>query len=99
MYKRIEYYYLPKKFRRKHDYCEFVITEIEKFIIDETFEELKKQTIKLPENSKITKDNKEHIFDLLRFNGLKTELEEIVRNQLLFSLIMFFWSKTVIVEF
>jgi len=88
MTKRIEYYYLPKKFRKKHDYCEFVITEIEKLVIEETFVELKTQTIKLPDNIKIEKNTQEHIFDILQANGLKTEHNQIVRTHLLLSLIM-----------
>lgn len=88
MTKRIEYYYLPKKFRKKHDYCELVITDIEKLVIDQTFEELKAQTIKLPDNLKIENNAQEHLFDILQANGLKTELNQVVRTHLLLSLIM-----------
>src|SRR5690625_4448552 len=88
MKKRIEYYYLPKKFRKKHDYCEFVITEIEKIVLEETFLELKTQTLKLPDNIKIEKDTQEHIFDILQANGLKAEHNQIVRTHLILSLIM-----------
>lgn len=88
MNKRTEYYYLPKRFRKKHDYCEFVIADIEKLVIDETFGELKIQTLKLPENLKIEKDTQEHIFDILQANGLIAEHNQIVRTHLLLSLIM-----------
>ncbi|MCJ0742817.1 hypothetical protein [Pedobacter montanisoli] len=88
MTKRIDYYYLPKKFRKKHDFCEFVINDIERLVIDETFVELKTQIINLPENLKIENDTQDHIFDILQANGLRVEHNQIIRTHLLLSLIM-----------
>lgn len=91
MVHRIDYYYLPKKFHKKHDYCEFVITQIEELVISEEFKSLKQQEIPLNElllarlNS-VDKDK--NILDFFEQNNLTDELNHVVRNSLLLSLIM-----------
>lgn len=74
---RIDYYYLPKKFHKKHDYCEFVINQIEELVISEKFKSLKQQEILLNElmlarlNS-VEKDK--NILDFFEQNNLIDEL-------------------------
>lgn len=89
MFRRTEYYNLPRKYRRKHDYCEFVINQIEELIVDEKFIELKAQEFKFPKEimRKIQSSN-DHIFDILKEFGLKDELDKVVRTHLVLSLIM-----------
>lgn len=89
MNKRIEYYYLPKKYHRTHDYCEFVIFQIEEFITQKKFDELRFQTIKYsPEIGEKLAAHKGHIFDFLEENELYEDLNKIVACNLLNSLIM-----------
>lgn len=89
MNKRIEYYYLPEKYHRIHDYCEFVVFQIEDFITKKTFDELRFQTIKYsPEVGKKLMAHKGHIFDFLEENKMYTELNKIVACNLLNSLII-----------
>lgn len=89
MNKRLDYYYLPKKYWKKHNYCEFVINQIEELIQDERFMELKIQKLNLSEdviNHLHLSD--QHLFDSLAELGLKNELTSVVRTHLVYSLIM-----------
>lgn len=89
MTKRIEYYYLPKKYWKKHNYCEFVINQIEELILDERFIELKVQTFEFSKDviDKINVSD-EHLFDRMSDLGFNNELTKVVRTQLILSLIM-----------
>jgi len=88
MIKRVEYYYLPKKYWKKHSYCEFVINQIEELIMDERFIELKVQTFEFSKDimDKINVSD-EHLFDRMSELGFTNELKKVVRTQLIFSLI------------
>jgi len=89
MFRRTEYYNLPRKYRRRHDYCEFVINQIEELIVDEKFIELKAQEFKFPkEVMEGIQSSNEHIFDIFKELGLKNELNKAVRTHLVLSLIM-----------
>ncbi|WP_312175150.1 hypothetical protein [Chryseobacterium sp.] len=89
MTKRVEYYYLPKKYWKKHSYCEFVISQIEELILDERFIELKVQTFEFSKDiiDKINVSD-EHLFDRMSELGFTNELTKVVRTQLILSLIM-----------
>ncbi|WP_374460656.1 hypothetical protein [Chryseobacterium taeanense] len=89
MIKRVEYYYLPKKYWKKHNYCEFVINQIEELILDDRFIELKVQKFEFSKEI-IDKINVpgEHLFDRMSALGFNNELTKIVRTQLVLSLIM-----------
>lgn len=89
MSERTEYYYLPKKYWKKHDYCEFVINQVEQLILDEKFIELKIQTIEFSKDLIDQIDVPEkHLFDRLSELGFERELTKVVRTQLVLSLIM-----------
>lgn len=89
MIKRSEYYYLPRKYWRKHDYCEFVINQIEELVLDEKFIELKVQKFDFPKEiiDQINVPEK-HLFDRLSDLGFEYELTKVIRTQLILSLIM-----------
>ncbi|BAP31062.1 hypothetical protein J2787_000803 [Chryseobacterium rhizosphaerae] len=89
MTKRVDYYYLPKKYWKKHNYCEFVINQIEELILDERFIELKIQTFEFSKDviNKIDVSDK-HLFDRLSELGFNNELTKVVRTHLILSLIM-----------
>ncbi|MFC4688329.1 hypothetical protein ACFO4P_15395 [Epilithonimonas pallida] len=86
---RTTYYSLPDKFRKSHDYCEFVINQIEELVLDDKFIQLKMQTFEFSEDVMSRIDvPEEHIFDRLSELGLIAELNKVVTNHLLLSLIM-----------
>jgi len=89
MTNRVEYYYLPKKYWKKHNYCEFVINQIEELILDDIFIELKVQTFEFSKDilDKINVSD-EHLFDRMSELGFTNELTKVVRTQLILSLIM-----------
>ncbi|WP_159476388.1 hypothetical protein [Chryseobacterium sp. 18068] len=89
MTNRVEYYYLPKKYWKKHNYCEFVINQIEELILDDIFIELKVQTFEFSKDilDKINVSDK-HLFDRMSELGFTNELTKVVRTQLILSLIM-----------
>lgn len=91
MNKRKYYYYLPKEYWKKHDYCEFLITQIEDLILNKVFKDLHTQTVKFPdEYSELVKsidEESNHLFDFLEEHKFTDELNHIVRNQLLLGLI------------
>lgn len=89
MINRVEHYYLPKKYWKKHNYCEFVINQIEELILDDIFIELKVQTFEFSKDilDKINVSD-EHLFDRMSELGFTNELTKVVRTQLILSLIM-----------
>lgn len=83
------YLYLPKKFHKKHDYCEFVVSQIEDLILSEKFIELKSNWFEFPpEFMKEIESTDKHIFDLLEKANYSGVIFHLVKNTLLNSLIM-----------
>ena len=91
MDKRKNYYYLPKEYWKKHDYCEFLIGQVEDLLLNKTFKDFQSLTIDFPdEYSELLKeiDNENnHLFDFLEEHNLIDELNHIVLNHLLRALI------------
>lgn len=82
------YYYLPKKYFKKHDYCVFVINQIEDLILNKKFKELSYQSFDFPpEFIDLINSSDKHILDLLEDNNYKVELMTIVRNQVILGLL------------
>lgn len=83
--KRFDFLYLPERFHKKHRLCEFLLYQIEDFITQDSFKELKIQRIEFDE--KIEFLDEEHIFDyLIRIN--KTDIHnEIIANHILCAII------------
>ncbi len=83
------YLYLPKEFHKKHDYCEFVVSQIEDLILNEEFIELKSNSFKFPPDvmKEFDEENK-NIFDILEKYNYNDILFHLVKNTLLNSLIM-----------
>lgn len=82
----IKYFYLPKKHWKKHDQCERLIIQLENFITDKLYIELRIQTLALPETPKL--NDKEHIFDFLLKNNMLQFHDKLVRNALINALII-----------
>lgn len=83
------YLYLPKEFYKKHDYCEFVVSQIENLILNEKFIELKSNSFEFPPEiiKEIESDDK-HIFNTLEKYEYFDIISHLVKNTLLNSLIM-----------
>ncbi|MFD1604118.1 hypothetical protein ACFSJW_08570 [Flavobacterium artemisiae] len=91
MKKRINYYYLPQEYWKKHDYCEFLINQVEDLLLNKVFKDLNTQTITFPdefmEALQDIDDEQNHIFDFLEKHKFNDELTHIVRCHLLSALI------------
>lgn len=81
-----EYYYLPKEFRKSHDQCFLLIRQIEEFITNNTYDRLRLFKISFTGRTRIRKN--EHIFDYLLRVNRKQEHDELIRNQVLNSIII-----------
>jgi len=82
---RFDFLHLPKEFHRQHKTCEFLLYQIEDFILNDTFKGLKVKTIKLDKEFELIDD--EHILDyLLRINK-SDEHNEIITSNILNAII------------
>lgn len=89
MKKRKHYYYLPTEYQKAHDYCEYVLFQIEELILNNTFVELEKQSLEFtPEFMKVLEKSDEHILDLLQQHQQEDAVFHIVKNTMLRSLII-----------
>jgi hypothetical protein len=80
-----DYLFLPAEFHQKHDVCMFLIGQIEEFIMDERYKELRQKTIQLEGDNFLPE---EHPFDYLLRVGKKDEHDSLVRNNIINSLLM-----------
>jgi hypothetical protein len=80
-----DYLFLPEEFHKKHDVCMFLIGQIEEFIIDERYQELRQKIIQLDGNNFF---QEEHPFDFLLRVGKKDVHDSIVRNNVVNSLLI-----------
>lgn len=83
---RTEYYYLPEIYHDKHDICEFMVYEIEKFITNESYKDLKVQNLDIPQSEFLSGD--EHILDLLLRTNRTDEHNKIVSKHIIYSTII-----------
>ncbi len=81
-----EFYYLPKIFWDKHKQCELFVRQIEEFIVNKTFNELRFQKFDLESEDDFKDD--EHIFDYLLRKEKFEEHDKFVRKSLVNALIM-----------
>ncbi|WP_430972125.1 hypothetical protein [Sunxiuqinia rutila] len=83
------YQYLPEEYHLKHDYCEFVVSQIEDLILNERFIELKSNSFEFPPDimKEIEKEDI-HILDILEKHNYSDVTFHIVKKALLNSLIM-----------
>jgi hypothetical protein len=89
MAKYFNYYYLPKKYHKSHDYCQFILTQIEELIVDKKFNKLREQKLKMnPQHLALLKTYEGTIMDFLEENGLIDELNHITQCNMLNALIM-----------
>lgn len=77
---------LPDKFHAKHDFCLGLINEIEKFVIEEEYSELKLQTINIEGRPLIDKD--EHILDYLLRIGERDIHDKYLTNYIIYGLLL-----------
>jgi hypothetical protein len=80
-----KYLYLPKKFWVKHDQCELMVNQIEEFLTDETYGELRVQKINLPTDALINDD--ENVLDYLIRIKKFNEYDRLIQNTLINALL------------
>lgn len=80
-----KYLYIPESFWIQHDQCELMINQIEEFITDETYDELRVQKINLPPETLINEE--ENVLDyLIRINKFE-ERDRLIQNTLINALL------------
>ena len=82
----IEYLYLPERFWRKHKQCELLVRQIEEFITNSVYDELRFQAIDLDSEEDIHED--EHFLDFLLRKGRVEEHDKFIKKSLVNALIM-----------
>ena len=78
---RFDFLHLPKQFHGQHKTCEFLLYQIEDFILKDTFKGLKVQTIQL--DKKLELLDGEHILDYLLRIDKSDEHNEIITSNIL----------------
>lgn len=81
-----EYLYLPKEFWKRHKQCESLVRQIEEFVMDSSYDELRFHVLDLSTEQHIKKD--EHIFDFLLRMNMVGEHDTLVKKSLVNALIM-----------
>lgn len=81
-----DYLYLPKKYWTKHKQCELFVKQIEDFITNDIYNELRYQKIDLDSKNDIQEG--EDIFDYLLRNKRIEEHDDLVRKSLVNGLLM-----------
>lgn len=81
-----EYLYLPERFWNKHKQCELFVRQIEEFIVNDTYNELRYQSFDLDSENDINKD--EHIFDYLLRKERFEEHDNFIRKSLVNGLLI-----------
>ena len=82
---RYDFIHLPQKFHKQHKNCEFLLYQIEDFVLNDTYKNLRVQTIKFEEQLKLL--DGEHIFDYLLRTNKHNEHNEIITSNILNALI------------
>jgi hypothetical protein len=78
---RFDFFYLPKKYHQSHQNCEFLLQQIEDFVLQKEYNALKVQTIRF--NKEPVLQENENILDYLDKIGMHEQHEAIIRNALL----------------
>ena len=82
-----KYLYLPKDFWAKHKLCEELVAYIEELIIKDDYQKLKFKAIDIESKDGLP-DKDEHILDFLERKGKLKERDELIRNQIIYGLII-----------
>ena len=79
--KRFDFLHLPKDFHGQHKTCEFLLYQIEDFIVNDKFKGLKVQTIQLDKELEL--ENGEHVLDYLLRIDKPDKHNEIITSHIL----------------
>lgn len=82
---RYDFIHLPKEFHKQHQHCEFLLYQIEDFVLKDTYKRLRVQTIKFEEELKLL--DGEHVLDYLLRTNKHNEHNEIITSNILNALI------------
>lgn len=78
---RYDFLHLPKEFHGQHKTCEFLLYQIEDFILKDSFKGLKVQTIQLDKELELA--DGEHILDYLLRTDKSVQHDEIITSHIL----------------
>ncbi|MCK9412122.1 MAG: hypothetical protein M0Q53_07455 [Prolixibacteraceae bacterium] len=81
-----EYLYLPKRFWKEHKQCELIVGQIEEFITNRAYDELRFQTINFNSAEDIKKG--EHFLDFLLRKGRVDEHDKFVKKSIVNALLI-----------
>lgn len=82
---RFDFLHLPNEFHRQHKTCEFLLYQIEDFILKDEFKSLKSQSVEL--DGELNLSEGENILDFLLRNGKSEQHKEILTSHILNALI------------
>jgi hypothetical protein len=82
---RFDFLHLPKEFHKQHKTCEFLLYQIEDFILKDTFKGLRVKTIQLEKELELL--DGEHILDYLLRAGKSNNHNEIITRNILNAII------------
>ncbi len=82
---RLDFIYLPEKFQRQHKSCEFLVYQIEDFVVKDDYKKLRIQNLQFTREPNFLEG--EHIFDYLHRSGEHDKHREILTSHILNALI------------
>lgn len=83
---RFDFLHLPEKYQKDHRICEFLLYQIEDFVLKDVYKALRVQEIKLNEGDVLPNDE-EHILDFLVRINKNDKHDEIITSNILNGLI------------
>ena len=83
---RFDFLHLPEQYQKDHRNCEFLLYQIEDFVIKDEYKGLRVQEIKLNKGDELPNDE-EHIFDFLVRTNKNDKHDEIITGNILNGLI------------
>lgn len=82
---RFDFLYLPDKFQHSHKSCEFLLYQIEDFVIKDEYRKLRVQSVQFTKKTDFLEG--EHILDYLLRSGMHDKHNEIITSNILNALI------------
>ena len=83
--KRYDFIHLPQEFHEQHEFCEFLLYQIEDFITSDIYKEFRVKTVQFDEQSEIIDFG--HILDYLLKNDKYDKYDELITSAILNSVI------------
>ncbi len=82
----MNFIFLPEKFQKQHNFCDFLLSQIETFLIDDNYIGLKVSVVNI--NGNELPNENEHSFDFLNRIGQRTLHDDIIENHIIYGIII-----------